>query len=430
MNSQHLWRPYTQMKTSSAALEAVRTEGSRIHLADGRVLIDGVASWWTACHGYNHPHIREAVARQLEAMPHVMFGGFTHEPAEQLAARLAKLAPGALNHVFFSDSGSVAVEVAMKMAVQYWLNRGIGGRTKFLAFREGYHGDTLGAMSVCDPEESMHSHFAGWLPQQVFADLPRDASRAAALERLLEQHAGSIAAIIVEPLVQGAGGMRFHELETLAMIAHIAKTHGVLLIADEIFTGFGRAGSMFACAQAAVTPDIICLSKALTGGTMSLAATVASDEVFDAFWSDDAAKALMHGPTFMANPLACAAANASLDLFEAEPRVEQARAMEDKLLQGLSACRTLPGVVDVRAKGAIGVVQLEQAPDREALKRAFVARGVWVRPFGDIVYLAPALNIDNADIQSLCVAVVSVLKTQLGPAPQARASPSLVSRNV
>jgi len=413
MNSQHLWRPYTQMKTAGAPLEAVRTEGSRIHLVDGRILIDGVASWWTACHGYNHPHIHEAVARQLEAMPHVMFGGFTHAPAEQLAARLASLASGELNHVFFSDSGSVAVEVAMKMAVQYWLNRGVAGRTKFLAFREGYHGDTLGAMSVCDPDESMHSHFAGWLPQQVFAELPRDAERAAALEALLDQKAGSIAAIIVEPLIQGAGGMRFHDAETLAAIARIAKAHGVLLIADEIFAGFGRTGSMFAYDQADVAPDIICLSKALTGGTMSLAATVASDAVFEAFWSDDAAKALMHGPTFMANPLACAAANASLDLFEAEPRVEQARAMEAKLLDGLSACRDLLGVVDVRAKGAVGVVQLARAPDREVLKQAFIDKGVWIRPFGDIVYLAPALNIDNADIQWLCTAVVSVLKTQL-----------------
>jgi adenosylmethionine-8-amino-7-oxononanoate aminotransferase len=410
MTTQNLWRPYTQMKTAGAPLEATRTEGSRIHLADGRVLIDGIASWWTACHGYNHPHIREAVARQLEAMPHVMFGGFTHAPAEQLAARLAALAPGDLNHVFFSDSGSVAVEVAMKMAVQYWLNRGVAGRTKFLAFREGYHGDTLGAMSVCDPDESMHSHFAGWLPQQAFAELPRDAERAGALEAVLAKKAGTIAAVIVEPLIQGAGGMRFHDAATLASLARIAKAHDVLLIADEIFTGFGRTGSMFACEQAGVVPDIMCLSKALTGGTLSLAATLASEAVFEAFWSDDAAKALMHGPTFMANPLACAAANASLDLFETEPRVEQARAMEAKLLAGLAPCRGLAGVVEVRAKGAVGVVQLAAAPDREALKRAFVELGVWVRPFGDIVYLAPALTIEDADLDRLCGAIGSALR--------------------
>jgi len=417
MNSQPLWRPYTQMKTANLPLEAVRTHGSRIELADGRVLIDGIASWWTACHGYNHPHIHEAVARQLERMPHVMFGGFTHAPAEQLASRLAGLAPGSLNHVFFSDSGSVAVEVAMKMAVQYWLNRGVAGRTRFLSFRQGYHGDTLGAMSVCDPDESMHAHFEGWLPRQVFAELPVGADRAAALDAMMAEHTGSLAAVIVEPLIQGAGGMRFHDAETLASIARIARANDVLLIADEIFTGFGRTGSMFACDQAGMAPDILCLSKALTGGTMSLAATLASDAVFDAFWSDDPGKALMHGPTFMANPLACAAANAALDLFDAEPRVGQAQAMEARLLAGLSACRDMDGVAEVRAKGAVGVVQLARPLDREALKRAFVDRGVWIRPFGDIVYLAPALNIADADLDRLCGAVVSVLAEQLSARP-------------
>ena len=407
-----LWLPYTQMKIGSPPLRAVRTEGSRIVLADGRELIDGVASWWTACHGYNHPHIHHAVERQLAAMPHVMFGGFTHEPAERLAERLAALLPGDLNHVFFSDSGSVAVEVAMKMAVQFHLNRGVAGRTRFLAFREGYHGDTLGAMSVCDPEESMHAHFEGWLPAQLFAELPRSAEAAAGLDALLAARGGEIAAVITEPLVQGAGGMRFHDAATLATIARLAKVHDVLLIADEIFTGFGRTGTMFACDQAGVVPDIACLSKALTGGTMALAATIATDAVFDAFWSDDLAKALMHGPTFMANPLACAAANASLDLFETEPRVAQAAAMEAELLRGLAPCPELRGVVDVRAKGAIGVVQLAAPADREALKRSFVDRGVWVRPFGDIVYLTPSLNIGNDDLCALTDAVVSVLKAQ------------------
>src|SRR5579875_3523638 len=298
----HLWLPYAQMQTAPAPLPVARTEGCRIHLADGRVLIDGIASWWTACHGYNHPHIREAVSRQLQVMPHVMFGGFTHDPAERLAARLASLLPGALDHVFFTDSGSVAVEVAMKMAVQFWLNRGQTGRTRFLAFHEGYHGDTLGAMSVCDPEDSMHAHFEGWLPRQLFAALPRDATSEAALDALLAEHAPRLAAVILEPLVQGAGGMRFHEPATLAAAARLAHKHGLLLIADEIFTGFGRTGTMFAVDQAGVVPDIVCLSKALTGGTMALAATVATSEVFEAFWSDEAAMALMHGPTFMANP--------------------------------------------------------------------------------------------------------------------------------
>ncbi len=403
------WRPYAQMKTASDPLRAVRTEGSRIHLADGRVLIDGVASWWTACHGYNHPHIRSAVQAQLETMPHIMFGGLSHEPAERLAARLAGLLPGAVNHVFFSDSGSVAVEVAMKMAVQYWLNGGQTGRTRFLAFRAGYHGDTLGAMSVCDPDESMHAHFGAWLPRQLFADLPGSRESSAALDSLLAERRLELAAIIIEPLVQGAGGMRFHEPEVLAEVARLARRHGLLLIADEVFTGFGRTGTMFACEQADVAPDIICLSKALTGGTMSLAATVASDEVFDAFWSDDPAKALMHGPTFMANPLACAAALASLDLFEREPRMAQVSAIETRLAEGLGRCRGLPGVLDVRSMGAIGVVQLAKTPDHDRLKQRFVDLGVWVRPFGDIVYLTPAFPIQDNELEALTDAVVQVI---------------------
>jgi adenosylmethionine-8-amino-7-oxononanoate aminotransferase len=404
-----LWRPYTQMKTASAPLKAVRTEGVHIHLADGRVLIDGVASWWTACHGYNHPHIAAAVADQLAQMPHVMFGGFTHAPAERLASRLAAILPGDLNHVFFSDSGSVAVEVALKMAVQLWLNRGVAGRTKILAFRDGYHGDTLGAMSVCDPEEGMHSRFGAWLPPQVFADLPRTPDQAAALDALLAARRDELAAAIVEPLVQGAGGMRFHAPETLARLAEIVRRHGLPLIADEVFTGFGRTGTMFACEQAGVVPDIICVSKALTGGTLALAATVATTEVFEGFLSDDPAFALMHGPTFMANPLACAAANASLDLFETEPRLAQVAHMAQRLEDGLAPCRGLPGVVDVRVMGGVGVVQLAHAPDREVLKRAFLDRGVWVRPFGDIVYLTPAFVVGDAALDRLAGAVVEVV---------------------
>ena len=410
MNNRALWQPYTQMKLARPPLKVARTEGTRIHLADGRVLIDGVASWWTACHGYNHPHIRAAVERQLALMPHVMFGGLTHEPAERLAARLASIAPGALNHVFFSDSGSVAVEVAMKMAAQFWLNSGVSGRTKFVAFRDAYHGDTMGAMSVCDPETSMHAGLNAYLPQQIFADLPHTPAQVEALDRLLEANAGQIAAVLVEPLVQGAGGMRFHPPGVLAQIVAVARRHETLLIADEIFTGFGRTGTMFACEQAEVVPDILSLSKALTGGTMGLAATLATDKVFEAFWSDDSRAALMHGPTFMANPLACAAANASLDLFEREPRLQQALALETMLAHGLAPCRALPNVVDVRAKGAIGVVQLSTMTDKDELRHAFMKRGVWIRPFGDIVYLSPALTIDTADVERLCAAIVAVLK--------------------
>ena len=408
----HLWRPYTQMKGAAPPLEAVRTHGTRIVLADGRELVDGIASWWTAVHGYNHPHIRAAVAAQLDAMPHVMFGGLTHAPAERLARRLAALAPGDLDHVFFTDSGSVAVEVALKMAVQLWLNRGVAGRSRILAFREGYHGDTLGAMSVCDPQEGMHRRFGAYLPAQLFCDLPRSRAQEAALEATLAGHAHELAAVIVEPLVQGAGGMRMHEPEVLATIARLARRHGLPLILDEIFTGFGRTGTMFACEQAQVVPDILCLSKALTGGTLALAATIATREVFAGFWSDDPAAALMHGPTFMANPLACAAAQASLDLFEREPRLGQARAIGDRLAEGLAPLRGRPNIRDVRVLGAIGVVQFGRPPDLAALKDRLVRRGTWVRPFGDILYLTPALSIGEADLDHL---VASVRAEACGP---------------
>ncbi|MCK2053664.1 adenosylmethionine--8-amino-7-oxononanoate transaminase [Methylobacterium sp. 37f] len=405
----HLWRPYTQMQTAAPPLEAVRTHGSRIVLADGRELIDGIASWWTAAHGYNHPHIRAAVAAQLEAMPHVMFGGLTHAPAERLAARLAGLLPGDLDHVFFTDSGSVAVEVALKMAVQMWVNRGIAGRTRILAFREGYHGDTLGAMSVCDPDEGMHRRFGAYLPAQVFCDLPRTAVQVATMDARMAAERETLAAVIIEPLVQGAGGMRMHAPDVLATVARLAKRHGLPLIADEIFTGFGRTGTLFACEQAGIVPDILCLSKALTGGTMALAATIATRAVFESFLSDDPAAALMHGPTFMANPLACAAANASLDLFEREPRLEKVAAIAMALAEGLEPLRYLPGVADIRVLGAIGVVQFRQAPDLADLKRRFLALGTWVRPFGAIVYLTPALTIASEDLAQLLAAMRAVV---------------------
>jgi adenosylmethionine-8-amino-7-oxononanoate aminotransferase len=365
-------------------------------------------------HGYNHPHIAAAVASQLAAMPHVMFGGLTHAPAETLARRLAALAPGDLEHVFFTDSGSVAVEVALKMAVQMWRNRGVTGRTRFLAFRGGYHGDTMGAMSVCDPDEGMHRAFGAFLPSQVFCDLPRTSAETATLDRTLAEHRETLAAIIVEPLVQGAGGMRMHSPEVLATVATLAHRHGLPLIADEIFTGFGRTGTLFACEQAGIVPDILCLSKALTGGTMALAVTVARGEVFEAFLSDDPAAALMHGPTFMANPLACAAANASLDLFDTEPRLAQARAIECRLSEGLAPLRDLPGIADVRVLGAIGAVQFARSPDLADLKRRFLAHGVWVRPFGDIVYLTPALTIGAADLDHLLAGVTAVVRETAG----------------
>jgi adenosylmethionine---8-amino-7-oxononanoate aminotransferase len=407
---EHVWLPYAQMKTARLLLPVVRTQGSRLKLADGRELIDGIASWWTACHGYNHPHIKAAVERQLAAMPHAMFGGLVHEQALTLARRLAALLPGDLARVFFSDSGSVAVEVAMKMAVQYWLNRGLRGRTQFVAFKGGYHGDTTGAMAVSDNEDGMHARFAGLLPQHIIADLPDDETRMAALEHLLAARADTIAGIIVEPLVQGAGGMIFHDAKVLQRLRSLADKYDLLLIFDEVFTGFGRTGAMFACEMAGVVPDIVALSKALTGGTMGLAATVATTKVFDAFWSDDPEKALMHGPTFMANALACAAANASLDLFEREPRLEQIAAISTALARGLEPCRGARGVIDVRVKGAIGVVELRRIDDVENLRARFVEEGVFVRPFGNIIYLTPAFTIRPEDLETLTGAVVNVVR--------------------
>ncbi len=406
---QHVWLPYAQMQTAPLPLPVTRTEGSHIHLADGRVLIDGIASWWTACHGYNHPHIRQAVMAQLDAFPHVMFGGLAHEPAYRLATRLAALMPEGLERVFFTDSGSVAVEVAMKVAVQARLNRGERGRTKFLAFQNGYHGDTLGAMAICDPEEGMHALFSGLLPSHIIAPLPRDAVSRAAFERVLETHADALAGIIVEPLAQGAGGMVFHDAQALRHLRDAADHYGLTLIFDEIFTGFGRTGSMFAYQQAGVVPDIVTLSKALTGGTSPLAATIVHQSLFDAFLSENPTDALMHGPTFMANPLGCAAANASLDLFEQEDRLAQAMSIENALRHGLEPCRALPNVVDVRALGAIGVVQLSAIADPVALRRRFVEKGVWIRPFRDIVYLTPALTISSGDLTALTAAIGSVL---------------------
>lgn len=401
----HVWRPYCQMKTAPAPLAVARTDGVRLYLEDGRSLIDGIASWWTACHGYNHPHIRQVVTRQLEIMPHVMFGGLAHEPASRLASRLANLLPGALNHVFFAESGSVAVEIAMKMALQYWINGGVKGRTRFLSFRGGYHGDTLATMTVCDPEEGMHALFAGVMPQQVIADLPLDAASEATLDTLLAARSHEIAAILVEPLVQGAGGMKFHSPEILRRLRRLADKHGVLLVFDEIFTGFGRTGTLFAMQAAGIEPDIVTLSKALTGGTLPLSAAVASSRVFEAFWSDDASAALMHGPTYMANPLACAAANASLDLFETGQWQEQVRRIEAALKAGLEPCRGLPGVVDVRTLGAIGVVQFDRPVETGPLNRRFAERGAWIRPMVDVVYLTPALIISDEDLAELIAAL-------------------------
>ncbi|MBC7167338.1 adenosylmethionine--8-amino-7-oxononanoate transaminase [Phenylobacterium sp.] len=405
----HVWRPYCQMKTAPAPLRVARTSGARIVLEDGRELVDGIASWWTACHGYNHPHIAQAITDQLARAPHVMFGGLAHEPAYRLAARLSALLPGDLDHAFFAESGSVSVEIAMKMAIQFHINEGRSGRSKFVSFLGGYHGDTLATMTICDPEEGMHSLFSGVMPAQHVVALPRDAAGEAALDALLAEKGEEIAALIVEPRIQGAGGMLVHDDAVLRTLRRLADRHGVLLIFDEIFTGFGRTGDLFVCEGAGVIPDIVTLSKALTGGTLPLSAAVARRRVFDAFWSDDPSAALMHGPTYMANPLACAAANASLDLFETGAWKADVARINAGLAEGLEPCRQAAGVVDVRTLGAIGVVEFETAVDAGALSRRFAELGCWIRPMGKVVYLTPPFVISEAELARLTGVIRQVL---------------------
>lgn len=405
-----LWMPYSQMKTAPTPIAVERTQGVRLYLSDGRELVDGLASWWSACHGYNHPHLISAIQQQASVMPHVMFGGVQHEPAARLAHRLAKLLPDDLDHVFFCDSGSVAVEVAMKMAIQFYRNRGTVGRTKFVSFANAYHGDTTGAMSLCDPGRSMHAAFGSGILSQINLALPQTEETLTEFETCLEQQADSIAAVFIEPIVQGAGGMRFHDAAMLSAVAESCKRHDVLLIADELATGFGRTGKMFAVETAGVCPDLICLGKALTGGVIGMAATVATKSVFDQFWSDDPSHALMHGPTFMANPLACAAANASLDLFETQPRLEQVHQIQKALQDSLSPCRDISRVVDVRVKGAIGVIQVDHLDHVDRLRSEFIKHGVWIRPFGDCIYITPPLVIEPDDLRLLTDAMGNVTR--------------------
>ena len=406
----NLWPPYTQMRTTPIGLPVIEAEGVRIKLADGRTLIDGVSSWWSVCHGYRHPHIEQAVVNQLQKLPHIMLGGYQHEPAALLARRLADICPGELNHVFFTDSGSVAIEVAMKMAIQFWLNNGIKGRHKFMHFRGGYHGDTFATMAVCDPEEGMHSHFSGVLTPQILAELPINDELYERLDNQMATNADALAGLLIEPLVQGAGGMIFHSEDVLKKVADLCQKHDILLIADEIMTGLGRLGEMVACQRADITPDIITFSKTLTGGTVPLAATIASRRIFEAFLDDDPSKALMHGPTFMGNPIGCAAALASLDLFEQEPRLDQVKAIETQLIKELEPARELPAVKDVRVCGSIGVIETTGLGDVNLLKKRFVEAGVWIRPFGNIIYTIPPYIIGQKDLTQITSAMVNLSK--------------------
>lgn len=410
----HVWHPYTGLDHRRPIFPVRSAEGVHITLEDGRKLIDGMASWWAAIHGYRHPRIVAAMQRQLEQMPHVMFGGLTHEPAVTLAQRLVSLLPDPLDAVFFSDSGSVAVEVAMKMAVQHWAVRDRPAKCRFAAFEGAYHGDTFGAMSVCDPVRGMHSLFAGALTEQLF--LPRPATRLgtpappealAALTAEIATHADELAAVIVEPLVQGAGGMWFYSEDYLKTLRAACDAHGVLLIFDEIATGFGRTGETFALDKAGVTPDLVCLGKGLTGGNLTLAATVASRDIAETL-STEGPGVFMHGPTYMANPLACAAANASLELLEDGSWRASIAALERALEAGLAPARELAGVTDVRVCGAIGVIELDRPVDMARAPQLFVDRGVWVRPFTNLIYVMPPYILGPDDTGHLTAAMCEV----------------------
>jgi len=415
LDAAHAWHPYTSTLDRDPVYPVRGASGCEIELMDGRRLIDGMASWWCVIHGYNHPTLNHAATEQLARLAHVMFGGLTHEPGLGLIERLVRLTPGPLRHVFLCDSGSVSVEVAMKMALQYQQAAGRPERRRFLTVRSGYHGDTFHAMSVCDPVTGMHHLFAGALPQQLFAPAPAPRfgepcsdDDIAELARLAERHTDEIAAVILEPIVQGAGGMRFYSAEYLARVRRLCDEHGLLLILDEIATGFGRTGRLFACEHAGISPDIMTLGKAMTGGYLTAAATLATADVAETIAGGEAG-AFMHGPTFMANPLACAIANASIDLLLAGDWQANIARIEDQLAAGLAPCRKLPGVADVRVLGAIGVVELDRSVDMRAVQARFVERGVWVRPFGRLVYLMPPYIIDEKQLERLCAAVVDVV---------------------
>ncbi|MDT9701730.1 adenosylmethionine--8-amino-7-oxononanoate transaminase [Streptomyces sp. P17] len=413
LDRKHVWHPYGPMPGRQEPLVVESASGVRLRLADGSgELVDGMSSWWSAIHGYNHPVLNEAAREQLGRMSHVMFGGLTHEPAVRLAKHLVGMSPVGLEHVFLSDSGSVSVEVAVKMCLQYWRSLGRPSKQRLLTWRGGYHGDTWQPMSVCDPRGGMHELWTGLLQRQVFVGPPPvdyEESYADELRSAIERHADELAAVIVEPVVQGAGGMRFHSPAYLRVLREACDAHGVLLVFDEIATGFGRTGALFAAEHAAVTPDVMCVGKALTGGYMSMAATLCTSRVADGI-SRGEVPVLAHGPTFMGNPLAASVACASIELLLGQDWLAEVKRIEAGLREGLAEAAVLPGVRDVRVLGAIGVVQLDHPVDMEAATAAAVREGVWVRPFRDLIYTMPPYVTGDADLARIARAVCAAAR--------------------